>query len=153
MILVGYQRRHDALHTTRIYQVYYRQPDVYDSVWKWTLKWKREFIQLSKFIFNMGSLEMYDRNTKSVQILLFPPPKSWTLLIMIIFLFCYGVLMKLCFYLKNHNQLSKYIFFLTCLTFYRKTVIVELLHNTQTCLQYTSTTFIINPQLLKIIKL
>ena len=59
---------------------------------------------------------------------------SWTLLIMIIFLFCYGVLMKLYFYLKNHNQLSKYIFFLTCLTFYRKTVIVELLHNTQTCL-------------------
>jgi uncharacterized integral membrane protein len=78
------------------------------SVWKWTLKWKhlvkkREFILLSKFIFNMGSLEMYDRNTKSVQVLLFPPPKSWTLLIMIIFLFCYGVLMKLCFYLKNHN--------------------------------------------------
>jgi hypothetical protein len=68
------QRRGDALHTTRIYQVYHRQPDVYDSVWKWT------------FIFNMGSLEMYDRNTKSVQILLFPPPKSWILLIMIIVL-------------------------------------------------------------------
>ena len=31
------------------------------------------------------------------------PLNSWTLLIMIIFLFCYGVLMKLCFYLKNHN--------------------------------------------------
>ena len=31
------------------------------------------------------------------------PLNSWTLLIMIIFLFCYGVLMKLCFYWKSHN--------------------------------------------------
>ena len=30
------------------------------------------------------------------------PPKV-ELVIMIIFLFCYGVLMKSCFYLKNHN--------------------------------------------------
>jgi hypothetical protein len=43
-----------ALHTTHIYQVYYRQPDVYDSVWKWTLKWKhlvKKNIIFQKFCF------------------------------------------------------------------------------------------------------
>ena len=74
---------------------------------------KREVIQLSKlFSIHMGSPELYGRNTciqvlltiivkKSVQVLLFFPKKNS--MIMIFFLFCYGVLMIFCFYLKNHN--------------------------------------------------
>ena len=57
----------------------------------------------------MEYLELYDRNCqqylykKSVQVLLFSPQKKLNSMIMNVFLFCYGVLMKLCFYLKNHN--------------------------------------------------
>jgi hypothetical protein len=122
------QRRRDALHTTRIQQVYYRQPDVYDSVWKWTLKWKHLVKKILKLNVNLSSclnlFSIWDLLKCMIAILLYkycqqylykkvykycyslpplPPKKSWTLSIMIIFLFCYGVLMKLCFYLKNHN--------------------------------------------------
>jgi hypothetical protein len=58
----------------------------------------------------MGSLEFYDRNTycqqylykKNVQLLLFFPKKV-EFIDYDFFLFCYGVLTKLCFYLKNLN--------------------------------------------------
>ena len=36
-------------------------------------------------------------------IVIFSPQKKLNSMIMNFFLFCYGVLMKLCFYLKNHN--------------------------------------------------
>jgi hypothetical protein len=75
---------------------------------------KREVIQLSNFVFNPYGISwtlwsqymhtnIVNNNCikKSVQVLLFFPKKNS--MIMIFFLFCYGVLMIFCFYLKNHN--------------------------------------------------